>query len=160
MSKIEEFKKYLRIDKLSLDEELVQQPALFYDISEAYVALAAIRDGLKEQLATVDARLDTAVRVRLEKTGKVTEAMVKNAIQLDDLHIAASDDYNRAKQAADEMSSLKEAFHQRAYMLRELCGLFTANYFERNSVSGSASVEAVQYDSKRTRLGRERSRID
>ena len=63
--KIEEFRQYLTIDKLALDDEVVRQPSLFYEVSEAYVEAVAVRDDCKEALASVDDELDSSVRKAL-----------------------------------------------------------------------------------------------
>src|SRR5258707_13843885 len=105
---IENLRNYLEIDKHSLDDELVKQPSLFFDVSDAYVEAVAECDSCKEELATVDAELDGAVRLRLEHGDKkVTEAAVKHAIQTDEKHGAAFDTFILAKVRADKLKALK-----------------------------------------------------
>jgi hypothetical protein len=149
---IEEFKNYLKIDKHGLDQELMEQPMLFFKISEAFAQATAERDMLKEQLASTDARLDSDMRRVFDKAGeKYTEAMVKNAVQTDKKHEAAIKKFFDAKEQADLFLALKEAFQSRAYMLRDLCSLYTANYFEESSARGSGQTNHATY-----RMGRER----
>lgn len=147
----EDFKEYLQIDKHALDEELVKHPTLLFEIGEAYVEAVAERDALKEQLATTDATLDGMVRKELEITGeKATESIVKNKVQSHPLHQTASDAYLSSKLKADTLAALKEAFSTRGYMLRDLCQLYTANYFEQTSTKSSAAGDVVYHRQRQT----------
>jgi len=149
---IDEFRNYLKIDKHALDQELEEQPMLFFKISEAYIEAAAERDMLKEQMATVDAKLDSKVRQAFDTADeKYTEAMVKNSVQTDKKHEDAVTKYFEAKKQADLLLALKEAFQSRAYMLKDMCSLYTANYFEESSVRADARTDRATY-----RMGRER----
>lgn len=152
-----QIKQRLAIDKLSLDDEFVQQPQLFYSVSEAYVEAVALRDTLKEELSTVDAELDGLVREEFEKRElKATEAMVKGEIQIHPKHKKAFDKWIAAKTEADKLAALKEAFHQRSFMLRDLASLYVANYFDQSSVQGTSSQDKVTYDQRRRTMAEQR----
>lgn len=156
---IEEFKRYLKIDKHALDKELEQQPMLFFKVSEAFIEAASERDMLKEQLATVDAKLDSKVRKDYDMADeKYTEAMVKNVVQTDRKHEDAATKYFDAKRQADLLFALKEAFQSRAYMLKDMCSLYTANYFEESSVRADARTDQATYRMGRERIATARSR--
>lgn len=148
---INELKELLAINKGNLDEEVSRQPMLFFEVSEAYVHAAAERDACKEELTSIDAELDGTVRAALAKKEKVTEAMVKNAVQSHQKHQDAFDTYMQAKTKADLLSALKEAFSQRGYMLRDLAQLFMASYYEQTSV-GTTNLERAKYNKNRERL--------
>lgn len=148
---IDEFRRYLKIDKHALDQELEEQPMLFFKISEAFVKAAAERDMLKEQLATTDAQLDAVAREGFADQ-KYTEAMVKNEVQTDKKHDTAMLKFLRAKEHADLLQALKEAFQTRSYMIRDLCSLYNANYFEEASVRGTPQTERATYNAGRQRL--------
>jgi hypothetical protein len=154
---LEDFKRYLRIDKHALDEELEEQPSLLFQISEAFVQAAAERDMLKEQLATTDAKLDADVRSQ-HADEKYTEAMVKNQVQTHKKHDAAMLKYLDSKKQADLLFHLKEAFQTRSFMIRDLCSLYNANYFEENSVKGTGSTDRATYKAGRDRMAAARSR--
>ena len=153
---IDEFRKYLEIDKNDLDTEVSRHPSLLYEIGEAYVEAAAQRDALKEMLATIDAQLDSIVREELEGE-KVTESIVKSRIQVHPNHKAAFQAHIDAKELADKLAALKEAFHARSYMLRELAALFVSNYFSSTSVQDTTTDAAV-YKRQRQRLAEARER--
>ena len=154
---IDEFRSYLNIDKHNLDNEIVQQPSLLFEVSEAYAEAAAERDRLKEALAIVDATLDASVREELNG-GKVTEAIVKNRIQSDPAHENSFNEYIEAKQKADVLGALKDAMHQRGYLIRDLAALYTANYFESNAVKETGATDAAVYKRQRQRLADARMR--
>lgn len=154
---LEEFKGYLKIDKEALDNELVEQPMLFYKISQAFVMAAAQRDLLKEKLTETDAVLDTEVREALGDE-KYTEAVVKNEVTKDKKHKAAFNDWLRAKTDADLFLALKESFSSRAYMLRDLCALYSANYFENNAIRTQGNQDKAVYNINRAKLANARER--
>lgn len=160
MLKIDEFRGYLAIDKAALDDEIIQQPSLFFRVCEEYVVAAAERDALKEQLSYVDAQLDAEVRRRLEREdAKATEAMVKAQVQTHGDHEAAFTEFVEAKKKADVLSALKEAFHMRGYMLRDLASLTIANYYGETSIKGHA-VDTAVYKRQRQRLAEGRANRD
>lgn len=155
---LEEFAGYLKISKSLLDDEIVQQPSLFYEVSSAYVDAVAERDALKEQLTLADAKLDGEVRERAEKDDeKVTEAIVRNRIQTHKKHEAAFAAYMQAKTQADKLQAMKESMASRAYMLRDLVQLHMANYFETSSVKDQRADRMV-YQGRRERLAEGRAK--
>ncbi len=156
MTDIDALKKYLLIDKSSLDDELAHQSEIFYRIAEAYVEAVAKRDMLKEDMATVDAMLDGQIRATAAE--KITEAQVKSKIQLDPTHQAASNSYFDAKTRADLLGALKEAFGQRSYLIRDLCQLYISNYYGANAVQGTSGTDAVAYRQRRHRLAEAREK--
>lgn len=152
-----EFRKYLQINKHALDDELIQQPSLFYEVSEAYVQAAAERDAAKEALACADAKIDGIIRDR-ESDNKITETMVKNEVTLHPSHIKAFSSWLDAKLLADQLQAMKEAFQQRSYMLKDLASLYVSNYFENQSVRADAQSDAAIYRKRRERLGDARAK--
>lgn len=133
--RVNELKEGLEIDRASLDRDVMRQPQLFHEVSELVTAAIARRDHLKGELEEIEAGLYGTHRRKIDKlNGKATEAQVKNAILLDPKYKTAVEKHLKAKEIADHASNLKEAFHQRRYMLQEMCGLFVANYFESSSM--------------------------
>lgn len=148
-------KNRLKIDKSSLDREVTEQPMLFFSVAELYEEAAAERDMLKEELATVDAELDGVIRAKLGDK-KVTEAVVKNGVQLNPKHEKAFQAYLEAKTKAGRLASMKDSFQQRGYMLRDLASLYVASYFEQSSVQGTNNTDTARYNSHRERLAQAR----
>lgn len=153
---INELKELLAINKGNLDDEVSKHPMLYFEVSEAYVEAAAVRDACKEELTSIDASLDGEVRLALgRKEEKVTEAMVKNSVQTHQKHQDAFDTYMAAKSKADLLSAMKEAFAQRGYMLRDLTQLFLTSYYENTSMGGE--LDRIKYKKNRERLAEARA---
>lgn len=149
----EEFRQYLAIDKTNLDNELVQQAQLFYDVSEALVSAIDIRDTLKEDLAVADAELDSLLRVEHEKADeRYSEASIKGEIRTHKTHLDAFELFAKAKKNADRLSALKESFIQRSHAIKHLCELYVANYYENNSFKGTDRTDTATYMQQRERL--------
>jgi|SRR5882672_8253059 len=148
---LKEFEGYLPIDKTTLDDEIIQQPTLFWKVSQAYTAACSDRDSFKEQLARIDADLDGHVREQ-RRDEKTTETMIRNEVVLHPKHIKAFSRWLEAKTASDELEALKDAFQQRAYMLRDLVQLHSTNYYEDNAVKGTNKTDALVYRRQRARL--------
>lgn len=148
---IEEFEGYLKIDKSNLDEEIIRQPSLFFEVSKAYSKAVAQADTKKDKLKQLESKLDALKRKKLMKTeGKVTEAMVFHAIQIDEKRVAAYEEYIKAKEIADTLDGFKEAFRQRTFMLRELAGLYVAQYYDKDSVGGKTAE--FQYERRKEQM--------
>lgn len=142
---IEEFREKLKIDKNSVDEEIEQQPSIFFEISEAYVMAASHRDFLKEEISRIDADLSAKHRRRIEKSGgRATDAATTSAVAADPKHQKAVDAHISAKQRAELLLALKESFSQRSYMLRDLATLFVANYFEKTSITENSNIREIK----------------
>jgi|ERR1700722_328765 len=147
----------LAIDKSVLDDEVIRQPVLFYEVSEQLVTALAERDGAKEELATVDAKLSAHWRKQLSGgKDRVTDKRIDTYVQTSDEHEAAFNVYLAAKERADKLQVLKEAFQQRSYMLRDLVALYTANYYEASSIKPSKAQEASHYAANRARMANAR----
>lgn len=155
---LEELHQGLAIDKLALDDEVIRQPTLFYQVSEQLTAAIAERDAAKEELANVDASLAQKWRKHLSKDGKrATDTMVAHCVQTSEQHEEAFTQWLSAKTKAEKLLALKDAFHQRSYMLRDLVTLYSANYFEDASMKPTKAQEASQYAANRARIANARA---
>lgn len=150
----DQFHGYLKIDRNQLDVEIQRQPSLFAEVGEASAKAAASRDTAKNRLETLDAELYSKHRATLEEnsSGRVTEGLVKNEVETDQAHIEAVAVLGRATYRAARIQTLKDAFHQRSYMLRDLVALYVASYFERDSVRSNADTENFKAERNRERL--------
>lgn len=152
---VEEFRKYLVIDKNALDDEVIQQPTLVCKVAEAYVEAAALRDACKEAVATIDAQIDVGVREELEGE-KITETIVRNRVQTHQAHKEAWDAYLTAKYEADVLGALKDAFVNRGFMLRDMVQLAVIGYFDVSSIKGTKAASDFAYHMKREILAKAR----
>ena len=153
MTIIDEFRGYLKIDKLALDDALQHQPSLLFKVSEAYELALADRDTLKDQLVTCEANLDVAFRKQLDANKiKYTEGSIKSLITIDKVRLNNVTLYNQARRKAAQLMALKEAFKERGYMLREMCSLYVSNYFEQNSSRPTPDSDAIAYNQRKAKI--------
>ena len=156
MAKKHDLSERIKIDQNALNDELVEQPALFMAASNAYVMAISERDEAK---ADVDvARAEAYFDIRRSSKEKVTEATISAQIELDKNYRVACKNYLEAKQAASEAETLKESFAQKGYVLKELAALYIAGYFGTSSVSGPESREVQRrgYEEKRSEIAKQR----
>ena len=140
---LDQLKSELLIERDSLDEEAIRQPNSYFHVSENFVFAAARRDKAKHDLEVVVAELDRDVRDAMQTDGdKITEALVK-------AQITREQDYQRAYGAyldscleADRWEALRNAYRQRAEMLKGLIQLYQSNYF--GEVTGAAERSAAR----------------
>lgn len=160
--KYEELEDSLKIDRNALDEELIQHSQLFHTVSESAVLAAAERDQAKEELDSVYASEDKEVRLNWEEVSdglKMTETTVANAAKSSTAYKEALETYQEKRLHAAQWLALKDAFHQRGYMLRELCGLYMSEYFTKDSVQGGQSkARKAKAETGRKKLAETRRR--
>lgn len=139
-----DYEQRLKIDRHSLDEALIQQGELFYQVSHAYTLAVSQRDATKEKLRRLEAQLWIATREDLERQEeRVTESMVAKTVELVPEYQKARKRLLVHTQEADLWQALKEAYVQRGYVLKDLCGLFVSNYYAENSSRGPDSRSVV-----------------
>ena len=155
MIDIDEFKKYLRINKQALDDEVMQQPELFFQVSEAYAQAVAERDALKEELNVTDSKLFANQR---RNDPKATDTAIKSRVSIDSGHQQAFTEWLEAKEHSDRLGALKDSFFQRSEMLKTLGRLQASNNFEQTSVRDTKSTDAMVYERQRKRLALQREK--
>lgn len=171
----------LAIDEHALEEALRDQPETFYRVSKALALVISRRDAAKQALADAEAGADLDVRdeSREEESRvardtvrgkdkptpvskiKLTEGEVKARVQLDPAVVEARGAFARLSEEVGKLTALKEAFQQRSYALKDLCGLFIANYYTASEHTGGGAASAVKEraaDSARRRMADERRR--
>lgn len=154
---VEDLKGLLKIDKNALDEELVQSPELLFRVSDAYIEAIDLRDALKNDLAVAEAEADKKIRHDADVAEeKITEGAIKARVLTHKDRVKAYTAYLDAKLAADRLGALKEAFTLRGYAIRELCQLFTSNYYQERSVRRDARQDAIVYHGTRKKLAERR----
>lgn len=153
MLNLNDLQKNLAIDKMVLDDEVIRQPMLFYEVSDQLTDALAERDAAKEELAVTDAELDNSWRRKLAKVkDRVTDKVVLSCVMTSSDHEKAFKTYLQAKTRADRLLALKEAFQQRSFMLRDLVALYSANYYETTSLKPSRAQDISHYHSNRAHM--------
>jgi hypothetical protein len=136
----------ITIDRDALDDELVMQPQLLWQVSEAYTDAVSRADQAKEALAVSQSKVSLRIRRDLSRKGeKATENIITAKINTDEEYQAAIEEHLTAKNEAEKLRGLKEAYLQRGFVLKDLCALYVAGYFGETTVRG-ANVETVRRD--------------
>ena len=140
----------LRIDKNALDEDLIGQPGLFREAGYAYAEAVSTRDALDEERKKVRAELSIGME------GRVADVAAK--VESHKLYRKALGKYLVAKKNADDAWVDREAFQQRAFVLKELAHLYVAGYFGTDTIRGSDSrvVQQMEYDRDRREMSEQR----
>lgn len=155
-----ELREGLQIERHALDQNMIEQPMLYATVSEAYVQACGERDAAKEKVAAVDAELASQIRTDWNRLGeKYTEARVGDAVQMTLEHVEAYTAYQALVSQAGYLLALKDAYEQRAKMLRELGMLYVSGYFDKVvSNAGRKDVDAAAAAAGREALKQARFR--
>ena len=148
----------LIIDKDRLEEAVLRQPDLFFQVAEQYSLAVSRRDAARDNLSRMDAEIARNIRADLAKRNeKDTASVVTDLIILDARHIQAAEQFAKLKQASDEWGTLKESYEQRMRMLRELVSLYSTGYWT-NAGAGrtNATVRNALADQARERMEEKR----
>lgn len=158
---LRELEEKLKLDKHELDRELMEQPQLFYEVARAYTQAVSERDGLYDRRKSYEA--DLAVNIRqeaLDKGTKMTDKAVEQAIQADAKRRKLIRRHTDKSAEAERLGALREAFMQRAQMLREMCGLWANGYFQSSSAGGAPKqVAEAGYEQRKDRINQQRKRV-
>jgi len=155
----DEMAERLKINRDALDQELIEQPQLFWQVSERYLWAVSIRDARKEELEQTRARISLDIRSVSAKAGeKTTEAGILALVQTDSRALEVKEAYTKAVEEAARWAALKEAFSQRAYILRDLASLYVAGYFGEISVrsGGASDARTLLYEQRKREMAAKR----
>lgn len=145
MVKLSELTESLRIDKYNLDEEMVHQPSLFWQVAEAAAISRSRLDQAEAELKEKEAELDNALRLEAEEKGeKCTESSIAMAIKRHPDRVEAHRNYLGHKLGTEKLDQLRESFKQRNYVLGDLAGLHVSGYFQSSSATRTQTLERAK----------------
>lgn len=134
----------LKVDKHSLDDELIKQPGLIFEIASEAALWASRRDAAKQRSQSVEAEADARIRHDIEVAGdKVTEKLVESCKRVDPKVKASQADLLRFNLTVAKFSGMQEAYRSRGYVLKDLCALHADAYWASNS-ERSGDVRAAK----------------
>lgn len=140
----DDFVAKLTIDRNALDAAVIEQPTLFFEVADLAATARDELEGAKSELDTVAA--ETANRLRLEaeaKGAKTTEGRISEQVTISPQFVQANSLVREAKLSAERAGNLKEAYMQRASMLKLMVDLYTASYYSVSTVRTGASSELL-----------------
>lgn len=126
----------LKIDKFDLDNELVQQPILYWQASEAATLARSRLDQAKADLDLLEAELYRSLREEYSKD-KPSEKTLSMILQSHSDFVAERRRYLDLKLRSDKWDNLKDAFGKRGYILRELVEMYITGYYQKSSMEGA-----------------------
>ena len=151
---LDDFKRYLVIDKHQLDVEVSQQPELFYAVAEISAKYSGIASTAKAEMEESYASVSMEIRDELSTSGaKTTEKIIEHMADSNQAYCRKVRAYVVAKEVADAWQALVNAFNQRSHMLRELSNLYISGYYQSTSVrSTEKKSDDVVYEQRRQAL--------
>lgn len=131
---VEEYRACLAIDRSKLDDAVAEQADLFARVSEVAVRSVSCADRAKLDLSVIEAAAGQRLREASVSAGeRVTEAAVKESIDLDAEVRRAKLKLIAWRRAAETWQALRSAVDQRGRMLRDLTQLYASGYFSLSS---------------------------
>lgn len=145
---LEEAKKLIKIDKYLLDDECEKHTTYFLEIAQGYADAISRRDELKEDRDYIFSK-----QFLIAKGGeKISDLVATSKAESSDEYINATRLYLQSRKEAEEWSSMKESWQQRASMLKYLSELYISGYFGINVKSPDIGYETIKH---RLEKGRE-----
>lgn len=119
------------IDKMQLDREWVNQPALYVEYAEKLADASQTLDYAKSTLDVVTATLDKDIRLFPQNYGieKLTETVITNTILLQKNHQTAAKDVVIAKHDVAILRAAVDGLDQRKAALENLVKLLLSSYY-------------------------------
>jgi hypothetical protein len=126
MSKIEQYRQMLRVNKHRLDDELEMQAEILDQISASVVLAASRVADAKDELAKVEGALGDGFR---DDDVKLTVAQVDARVRRDPQRVRAFERYHAQRAEHEAWAGLYDAWKQKGYSIKTLADLYAANYF-------------------------------
>lgn len=148
-SPLQKLRESLRIDRDDLDTALEEQPELYFHVAQAAATSVAEADAALLDRDQVIAKNSKEIREGFLNSGeKATEARIQEEITL----CPEVQRMRRARVAAGEEAgnwqALKDSYHQRSFMLRELVALYIAQRHDSAMAGGSAEARGRVADDR------------
>ena len=142
-------KQSLLIDPMRLTEELVELPQVAQEAAEQAAEAQRERDTCKDALDMAEADADWRARDRLSGAGRLTEAVIKAEVVVDETVIAATTALRDAEYNLNLWKSLADGLRTKSYAIGKIADLIAAGYTTPNSI----------YAERRINVDRERKRL-
>lgn len=131
MSDLATFRKMLRVDRNTLDDDLEVQAEVLDRISQQVNRLGQRLAEAKEKLSSTEARLTRDVAE--DATTKMTATQVSAEVHRHRDRRDAWAAHQSARFEFEEWEALRDAWRQRGYSLKTLSDLYAAQYFTTSS---------------------------
>lgn len=158
----EDFTAKLRLDKHALDEAIAEQADLYYLVAERHVLARDAAETAKAELDTRDSSEALRLRAEAERAGaKITEGRISEQVLTSAAHSVATGELSLARLQSEKWAALRDAFGQRASMIKVLAELYVAGYFSLSSVgAGGAKIATVDAEQGRAAMTLRRKKLE
>jgi hypothetical protein len=120
----------LAIDRGALEQVCVEHPDSLYKVATAVTHFRSMRDAKKKELEEKEASLYLDIRHRASvQDERITEAEIKAQMTLDRDRRRLIGQLAEANELLARWETLRDAFLQRSYMIKELVSLYLARYY-------------------------------
>lgn len=149
-----ELRGFLSIDKLALDECLMEQPELYDRVAEAVANAEAERDSAQLSFEELVAEFDKQQREKAQKgdkrvTDKAIEAQIKGLPKVQTAHRELLE----KKRDAKLWRALEKAFEQRADMLGKLVALHLRSTYGYSLEAGVGQARGQMAEGSKAAVG-------
>lgn len=134
---LDDYRHQLPVNKYRLDDELELQPDLMMRIASEVTIRKSRELEAKDELARAEAHLAEEFREDAEK-GKATKGEIDGYVLRHPERREAWRKYQAARSDHENWSSLLDAWRERGFVMKHLTDLWVAQYFSRDSLSGSS----------------------
>src|SRR5216684_2936023 len=143
-NQVNEYEDALKIDKNDLDNELVYQGDLYYQVGKRLAEVISVRDTLKLERDKMSAELDRSIRIiAITNQEKVSEPQIANRIKEDPSYDNICREYIKVGKWSNTLESLQKSYEQRNYALSKLVDLYISGYFTE-TVGKQAKSSALE----------------
>lgn len=122
-----DYDKMFKIDVERLDQEALQQPMYYYEISEAYAAAKFERDQAVDQLALLEAQLYSGIVQGYDK--KPSDTFIQKEIVQDDEYQALKRRVGELNKELALWQGRQRALEEKRTSIETLTKLYLGNYF-------------------------------
>ncbi len=137
---LDRLREQLLISKHELDKEVSRQPVLYQEVAEQVAVTTSYRDAAKKRLAETEASVARKIRlIHRESKTRFTDRQVQDEIVGTVTYIKAYKRFLRYKLLTSRWEALRNAYEQRAMMLRTMAQLYSAQYYSSGSISEQAA---------------------
>lgn len=134
-----------KVDKDDLDRGWVEQPELYWHVTNLHALWSARRDEVKDRLKKTEAAVDMEIReMAAANKEKVTESGIAALVATNAKVMSLKESLVRHNYTVARLAGLKEAFDQRKEALKGLSQLYVSRYYTTDS--------ATERDETRSRI--------
>jgi hypothetical protein len=146
----------LQIDENNLDQCLVAQPGLYWQVAKRHAIAVSDHEAAKKSMAEIEAEIDLEIRkTARNRENRIIEKEIESRKRKDPRLERAVRKMLSLKHEAQLLDALKETFQMRSYAIKELVQLYIASYYEESSQDkAQRSLRGEKVEQRRMEIAR------